>query len=251
MGPLIVWLAHHRSFRSSGAGDNIQEAAGKGTQAPPVHNVQITALLIPVVYRKGSSLVLADTLSRAPLNIANDASPTNFDLFLVSVEHQDLQPNIHLTSATAKAMQPATKTDPSMQQLVQMVTTGWPSSKACLPVCLTPYWSVRDELSLVDGIVNRGLQVVFPPTLRSSMLKKIHASHMGADSNYGICRDILYWPGMKSAIQDICSSCGQCAQYGAQHAREPMQSMPILQYPWQFVSQDIFFLLEVECILIC
>ena len=198
---------------------------------------------IQVVYHKGSSLVLADTLSRAPLNIANDASPTNFDLFHVSVERQDLQPNIHITSATAKAMQHTTKTDLSMQQLMQMVSTGWPSSKASLPrpVCLTPYWSVRNELSLVDGIVYRGLQVVVPPTLRSSLLKKIHTSHMGADSNYCMCRDILYWPDMKSAIQDICSSCGQCAQYGAQHAREPMQSTPIPQYPWQFVSQDIFY----------
>ena len=99
---------------------------------------------------------------------------------------------------------------------------------------------MRDELSLVDDIVYRGLQVVVPPTLRSSMLKKIHASHVGADSNYRMCQDILYWPGMKSAIQDICSSCGECAQYGAQHAREPMKSMPTPQYPWQFVSQDIF-----------
>ena len=137
-------------------------------------------------------------------------------------------------------MQHAAKTDPSMQQLVQMVTTGWPSPKASLPVCLTPYWSVRDELSLVDSIVYRGLQVVVPPTLRSSMLKMIHASHMGVDNNYRMCRDILHWPAMKSAIQDICSSCGQCAQYGAQHAREPMRSMPIPQYPWQFVNKDIF-----------
>ena len=48
---------------------------------------------IQVVYRKGSFPVLANTLSRAPLNIVNDASPTNFDLFRVSVERQNLQPN--------------------------------------------------------------------------------------------------------------------------------------------------------------
>ena len=41
---------------------------------------------INVIYRKGTSLVLADTLSRAPLNVSNDASPTNFDLFRLNVE---------------------------------------------------------------------------------------------------------------------------------------------------------------------
>ena len=196
---------------------------------------------IHVVYRKGSSLVLADTLSRAPLDVSNDASPTNFDVFRLNVERQDLQPNVHLTSSTAKAMQHANVTDPDMRQLLPMVMTGWPSSKASLPVCLTPYWSVRDELSIIDGILYRGWQVVVPPSLRSSMLKKIHSSHMGADSNYRMCRDILYWPGMKAAIHDLCASCGQCAQYnGAQHAREPMQSAPVPQFPWQLVSQDIF-----------
>ena len=184
--------------------------------------------------------VLADTLSRAPLSVSNDASPTNFDLFRLNVERQDLQPNVHLTSSTAKAMQHATASDPDMNQLLQVVMTGWPSSKASLPACLTPYWSMRDELSIVDGILYRGLQVLVPPSLRSSMLKKIHSSHMGADSNYRMCRDILYWPGMKSSIQDICASCGQCAQYGAQQPREPMQSVPVPQFAWQLVSQDIF-----------
>ena len=32
----------------------------------------------------------------------------------------------------------------------------------------------------------------------------------------------------------------RCSCWDAQHAREPMQSRPIPQYPWQFVSQDIF-----------
>ena len=173
---------------------------------------------IQVADRKWSTLVLADILSRAPLNVANDASPTNFDQFWVSVERQDRQPNTCFTASTAKARQHATKTDPSMQQLLQMVTTGWPSLNGSLPVCLTRRWSVRDELPVAEGIVHHSLQVVVPSTLRSSMLKNIHASQMGADSNYRTSRDFLYWPemGMKSAVQDICSSCGQCVQYGAQ-----------------------------------
>ena len=195
---------------------------------------------INVTYRKGSSLVLADTLSRAPLQVLNESSPNNFDLFRLNVEREDLQPNVHLTSSTAKAMQQATCTDPDMQQLLNTVKTGWPASKSSLPPCLTPYWSMRDELSIIDGIVYRGLQVVVPPSLRSAMLQKIHGSHMGADSNYRMCRDILFWPGMKSAIHDICASCGECAQYGARHSREPMQSAPVPQFPWQMVSQDIF-----------
>ena len=72
------------------------------------------------------------------------------------------------------------------------------------------------------------------------MLAKIHSSHMGADSNYRLCRDIVFWPGMRSAIKDTCSSCGKCAAYGQEQPRESMLSTPIPEYPWQFVSQDLF-----------
>ena len=35
------------------------------------------------VYKRGSTLVLADTLSRAPFSTLNVASPTEFEVFLV------------------------------------------------------------------------------------------------------------------------------------------------------------------------
>ena len=93
----------------------------------------------------------------------------------------------------------------------------------------------------MDGIIYRGQQALVPPGLQSRMLTKIHTSHMGAESNIRLCRDIVFWPGMRTAIKDMCSSCSKCAAYGQQQAREPMLSAPIPEYPWQFVSQDIFY----------
>ena len=114
-GKAIIVYSNHQALETI-----FNKPLAKAPKRLPHIMFRLQRYSIQVVYFKGSSLVLADTLSRAPLNIANDASPTNFDLFRVSVERQNLQPNIHLTSATAKAMQLATKTDPSMQQLVQM-----------------------------------------------------------------------------------------------------------------------------------
>ena len=86
---------------------------------------------------------------------------------------------------------------------------------------------MRNEVSFVDGILYRGAQVLVSPGLYHAMLQKIHSSLLGADSNISMCRDILYWPGMKTQIRDTCANCSQCAQYGDQHSREPMQSAPI------------------------
>ena len=44
---------------------------------------------------------------------------------------------------------------------------------------------------------------------------------------------------MKSDIRGACRSCGKCAQFQVQNAKEPMKSQPIPEYPWQFVSQDL------------
>ena len=112
---------------------------------------------LTVEYRKGSTLVLADTLSRATLPVTNDSAPSEFDVFRVEVEETMKQPNLGLTSPTTKALQAATSSDPDMIALCKLIRTDWPQSKREVPEVAMPYWPVTDELSLADGIVYRGL----------------------------------------------------------------------------------------------
>jgi hypothetical protein len=55
-----------------------------------------------------------------------------------------------------------------------------------------------------------------------------------------MAREVLFWPGMRKSIQDMCDACTTCAQYGHEAQKEPMKSMPIPTQPWQYVSQDLF-----------
>ena len=194
---------------------------------------------INVVYKKGTSLVLADTLSRAPLPNTDGHKPTNFELFRLEVEHFGSQQNIQLTSQTTRELQRATSNDSTMQELMRIVSTGWPKEKSLLPSHLSPYWCFRDLMSVSNGIVYRGLQAVVPAALHNAMLKKVHTSHLSADSNIRMCKDVIFWPGMQAAVRDMCDNCGQCAQFSPENPREPMQSQPVPEYPWQFVSQDL------------
>jgi len=196
---------------------------------------------LDVVYKKGSSLFLADTLSRAPLPTTNVSPQTNFEVFRL-----DLTPDV--TSHTTPGIKPrtfeevkqATKEDPTMVSLTQTITKGWPDNKANLPPGISPYWAHRDELTVSNGVIFRGLQVLVPPKLYSTMLHRIHIAHMGAASNIRMAKDVLFWPGMRSMIEDTCAACGKCAQYKSQsNTKEPMLSHPIPEYPWQYVSQDL------------
>jgi hypothetical protein len=46
--------------------------------------------------------------------------------------------------------------------------------------------------------------------MQQEMLKKIHESHMGINK----CkRDVLFWIGMASQIEDFISKCSICQEY--------------------------------------
>ena len=198
---------------------------------------------LDVVYKKGSSLVLADTLSRAPLPHVNTTKQNSFDVFRLDVERLDTIPNPRLLPKTMANLQEATLKDPDMVELTKVISSGWPNAKSQLPSSLTPYWCFRDEMSIHDGIIYRGSQAIIPRSMRKDILARVHVSHAGAESNIRLAKDIIYWPGMQSDIKDVCQSCGKCAQFGAENRKEPMKTQPVPQYPWQFVSQD---LLEFE-----
>ena len=53
---------------------------------------------------------------------------------------------------------------------------------------------------------------------------------------------------MKSDIQETCHSCGKCAQFQVQNAKEPMKSQPVPEYLWQFVSQDLCVFESSNCL---
>jgi transposase InsO family protein len=188
-------------------------------------------------YQKGSSLLIADTLSRAYLDCPTAAKATGFDIFRLDIEEPE--PNERLTPETTQTLQRETLTDPQLSKLAEAITNGWPDSKGELDAALKPYWSYRDELAVYNSIIYKGHQCIVPSSLRMSMLKKIHASHLGAESNIRLARQVLFWPGMRSAIEDMCQACSQCAQFGSSAPTEPMKSLPIPERPWDLVSQDI------------
>lgn len=190
-----------------------------------------------IEYKRGTSLYLADTLSRAALKTPTLTNTTGFDVFRLDME--DVGHNDRLSSDTSQALQRETMADPQLAELANTVLAGWPASKDNLNHNLNPYWPYRDELSVYNSIIYKGHQCIIPTSLRATMLKKIHSDHLGAESNIRMARQVLFWPGMRAAIEDMCQACPQCAQFGSAAPPEPMKSLPIPERPWQLVSQDI------------
>ena len=189
-------------------------------------------------YKKGTSLHMA--LSRAALPTPVHAKVTGFEVFRLDLEHSDSEHNPRLTDVTEELLKSETKKDQTLTDLQQTIITGWPDGKKQLATNLRPFWTFREELSIHNGIIYKGQQVLVPQSMHSTMLCKIHANHFGAESNIRMAHEVLFWPGMRKAISDMCDTCSVCAQYSRTLTKEPMKSLPIPTQPWQIVSQDIF-----------
>ena len=58
------------------------------------------------------------------------------------------------------------------------IIAGWPSTKDELHSDLRPYWSYRDDLTVIDGEVMKGRQISIPTGLKQQMLDQLHTNHM-------------------------------------------------------------------------
>ena len=119
-----------------------------------------------------------------------------------------------------------------MQCLRYYIENGWPDKK---------YWSFRDELTCVDGILYKGLKVIISRQLRKEMLGIAHSTHLGIVSCKKRAREFMFWVGMMGEIQDRVEKCEICAKNNkkANH-EEPMISSEIPDRPSSKLGTDLF-----------
>lgn len=193
-----------------------------------------------LIYKKGTSLHIADTLSRAPLCDKSTNDTTSFEIFRLEMPSEYPQHHLQLRTDTETEILAATKNDPTIQKLYTTIQNGWPEKLQLVAPDIRQFWNFRDELSINNGFIYKGHCIYVHVSLKQSMLQKIHSNHMGATSNTRMAKDVLFWPGMSKDIQDMCSTCDDCAKYQKTAPKQPMQSLPIPSLPWQIVSQDFF-----------
>ena len=91
-----------------------------------------------------------------------------------------------------------------------------------------------------DGFVLKGTRLLIPHELRKSILSDLHASHRGIEGTKARDRLIMYWPGMDNDIANKCRSCPKCEFDRPSNIKEPLQHLPVAEYPFQIISADWF-----------
>ena len=209
--------------------------------------LQLQRYSFSLVYKPGKEMTLADTLSRAYLE--DEPNSDNLSEDLICAVNMVLN-NLPVSDAKLKAIQQATRADPVMTKLQNVIRLGWPNNRVEVPQCLRAYWNFREELSEANGIILKGERIVIPTSLRKEMLEKIHASHMGIVKCKRRAKDVLFWPGMGRDIEERIATCETCSQHQLSNTKEPMISDEPPTRPWELVSTDLFHLEGEDYLLI-
>ena len=196
-----------------------------------------------IEYRPTGAHANADSLSKLPLK--SERSRVTLDepaVFNVS--------QLESLPVTAKQLQAATRTDPTLSKVLRCMREGWPkqSSKE-----LHPYWSRRLELTVEGGCILWGIRAIVPQKLRERLLKELHRDHPGISRMKMVARSYIWWPGLDQAIEDLVKSCVSCQSVKHAPSVAPLQPWIWPNQPWKRVHLDFagpfqgaMFLLAVD-----
>lgn len=204
--------------------------------------LKIQQYQVQVKYKPGKELYIADTLSRAAQQTTGSEVEEEFEVHVVD--------SLPISTMKTREFQVETENDEVLGKLRNAVLQGWPESKRELDPDLTPYWNVRDEVSICDGLLFKGDRIITPVHLQSEMLQRVHSSHLGVEKCLARARELLYWPGMTSQIKDKVAQCGVCNKYRNKQSKQPLLPHDIPDRPWQKVASDVFHLNGVHYVVL-
>ena len=153
---------------------------------------------ISLVYKRGKDLLIADALSRAYQN-DNESDSSNLDEY--DIMHVEVLSNTRL-----EELKTATQNDHTSTVLKTVIMRGWPRSYNDVPKEAQPYYSFRDELTVVNDIILRGQRFVIPESLQSYYTTQLHKGHPGIDATKRRANECMYWNKMYTQLEEAVKS---------------------------------------------
>ena len=78
---------------------------------------------------------------------------------------------------------------------------------------LKPYWSYRDELAVIDGMILKGRHIIIPNSLRQQVLDQLHTNHMGIEKTRLLAHECVYWHSINADIEKYIKQCATCLEF--------------------------------------
>ena len=185
-------------------------------------------------FAPGKTLVLADLLSRKPIESNNDKDLENEVQFYAHA----IMSSIPASKEKMQTIREESRKDSLISQSIELTLKGWLNVHK-VPPGLRELYHVHGNLSVVDDLLMYGNRIMVPENMRAEMLMRIHEGHMGITKSRLRAQDTIWWPGISNEIKTYVEKCHHCQVNKPSQKAEPLKPNPIPERPWQNICMDI------------
>ena len=187
------------------------------------------------IYKPGSKIFIADWLSRHNHEEGKDKPIKVMDIRIDAIwSMTDISKCMSISQ-----IQPESAQDEHLQHLKSFIIAGWPSMKDELHSDVRPYWSCRDDLAVIDGVVMKGRQIITPTALKQ-VLDLLHTNHMGIKKTKLLAGKSIYWVNINTDIEKHMKNCTTYLEFQQTHPKEKIIHHNIPLRPWEVLGADKF-----------
>ena len=157
-------------------------------------------------------------------------------------EQRDSAERVHSVVMTeqlpilASQIAKASEKDKELANVITAVLHGhWPSDSK---TSLAPYYSRRNDLTVVDGCLTWGRRVVIPQVFRKQLLDELHTCHLGMSRMKSLARSYLWWPQLNKEVEKMVRNCQHCCVESPNPPAAPAHPWLVPQNPWERLHVD-------------
>ena len=102
---------------------------------------------------------------------------------------------------------------------------------------INQFFSVRDNLSVIDNVIYMNDLFVLSYALREDVVKTVHEmGQLGETKGLNLLQQNVWWPGCSSAMKEAVRKCHECQIVQKQYNIEPMKPEMLQEGPVQKVA---------------
>ena len=226
-----------------------------------------------VVHMPGKDNKFSDATSRHPVNCSDEDISCSEILAGIMIDEADedtideiavlpSKDDQNIRAITWDIVKQETCSDELMRELCVLINSSFPDEKHELPPELLPYWNIRNNLYIVDGVIlmkdqvvipkslrgdvvdafsnGPGARILIPPSLRQEIIQSLHSAHQGVGGMNERAKAGVYWPGITKDIETVRASCSSCNRSMPSQPRAPPVEPLIPSTPFEAVACDYF-----------
>ena len=84
--------------------------------------------------------------------------------------------------------------------LTGYIIAGWPEIKDQVQHDIRMYWSFRDDMAVINGIIMEGRCGIIPEVPKAQALYQLHINHMGIEKTRLLACESIYWVNINDGV---------------------------------------------------